>query len=244
MPILSTLTGTLVNTGTVILGSLIGLLLGKGLPERISRSLMLALGFCTAYIGITGCLSGQNALVIILSLALGTLVGEGADLDKRLNTFGTWIEKKLNRGDKNMPLAEGFVSASLLFCVGAMTIVGSLQSGLTGDHTMLFAKACLDLISSMVFASTMGIGVTLAAGVVFVLQGGIALLASVIAPILSDVVIADMTCVGSILIIGLSLNLLGITKLKIMNFVPAIFLPLLLCPVYQTVTAWLATWIA
>ncbi len=243
MPILSTLTGTLVNTGTVILGSLIGMLLGKGLPDRISRALMLALGFCTAYIGISGCLSGQNALVIILSLVLGTLVGEGIDLDKRLNTLGTWIEKKLNHGDKQMPIAEGFVSASLLFCVGAMTIVGSLQSGLTGDHTMLFAKACLDLISSMVFASTMGVGVTLAAAVVLILQGGIALLASVIAPLLSDTVIAEMTCVGSILILGLSLNLLGITKLKIMNFVPAIFLPLLLCPIYEVVAAWLTSFI-
>ncbi len=239
MPILSTLTGTLVNTATVILGSLIGLLLGKGLPERLSRSLMLALGFCTAYIGITGCLEGKNTLVIILSLVLGTLIGEGCDLDRRLNAFGSWVEHKLTRGNKQMPLAEGLVNASLLFCVGAMTIVGSLNSGLVGDHTMLFAKACLDLISSMVFASTMGIGVALAAGVVLVLQGSIALLANLIAPLLGDAVIADMTCVGSILIIGLSLNLLGITKFKMMHFVPAIFLPVLLCPLYTLITNWL-----
>ncbi len=241
MAIFSALTGTLVNTGTVILGSLIGLLLGKGLPERVSRGLMLALGFCTAYIGITGCLSGQNTLVIILSLVLGTLIGEGCDLDKRLNTFGRWIEKRLGHGEQRLPIAEGFVSASLLFCVGAMTIVGSLNSGLIGDHTMLYAKACLDLISSMVFASTMGLGVTLAAGVVLVLQGGIALLANLVAPLLGDAVIAEMTCVGSVLIIGLSLNLLGVTKLKMMNFVPAVFLPILLCPLYDLIVGWLTT---
>ncbi len=239
MPILSSLTGTLVNTATVILGSILGMLLGKGLPERLNKGLMTAIGFCTAYIGISGCLKGQNTLVIILSLVLGTLVGEGFDLDKQINRFGGWVEKKLNRGGGHLSVAEGFVNASLLFCVGAMTIVGSLNSGLTGDHTMLYAKACLDLISTTVFASTMGVGVTLAAAGVLVLQGGIALLAHLIAPFLGDAVIAEMTAVGSLLIIGLSLNLLGIAKLKIMNFVPAIFLPMLLCPAYDLVVGWL-----
>lgn len=240
MGIFSALTGTLVNTATVILGSCLGMLLGKGLPERISKALMTALGFCTMYIGITGCLKGRNALVVIVALVLGTLIGEGADLDRRVNRLGSWVEGRLSRGERRMPIAEGFVNASLLFCVGAMTVVGSLNSGLTGDHTMLYAKACLDLVSSTVFASAMGVGVTLAAGVVLVLQGGIALLAHLIAPLLSEAVIADMTCVGSLLIIGLALNLIGISKLKIMNFVPAIFLPILLTPAYEWVAAWLA----
>ena len=239
MSVFSALTGTLVNTATVILGSLLGMLLGKGLPQRLSKGLMTALGFCTAYIGITGCLKGRNTLVIILSLVLGTLIGEALDLDKQTNRFGGWIEKKMNHGDKHLSVAEGFVNASLLFCVGAMTIVGSLNSGLTGDHTMLYAKACLDLISATIFASTMGIGVTLAAAVVLLFQGGIALLAHSIAPLLGDAVIAEMTAVGSLLIIGLSFNLLGITKLKTMNFVPAIFLPMLLCPVCDLVGDWL-----
>ena len=239
MPILFSLTGTLVNVATVIVGSIIGMLLGKGIPERLSKGMMTAIGFCTAYIGISGCLKGQNALVIILSLVLGTLIGEGLDLDKQLSRLGSWAEKKLNRGTGHLPIAEGFVNASLLFCVGAMTIVGSLSSGLTGDHTTLYAKACLDLISAIVFASTMGIGVTLSAVVVLVLQGGIALLAHSIAPLLSDAVVNEMTCVGSLLIIGLSLNLLGVAKLKIINFVPAIFLPMLLCPAYDLVFDWL-----
>ena len=240
MGFLSALTGTLVNVGTVLLGSVVGLCVGKGLPDRIGKALMAALGFCTLYVGVTGCLGEHNTLVIILSLVIGTAIGEGCDLDRLVNRLGQFFERKLgHRG--NASIAQGFVTASLVFCVGAMTIVGSLNSGLTGDHTMLYTKACLDLISSMVFASTLGVGVVLSAGFVLVLQGGIALLAHLVAPLLSAAVIADMTAVGSLLIIGLALNLLGIAKLKIMNFVPAIFLPVLLCPLYDLVAGRLAT---
>ena len=235
MPILSSLIGTLANTATVILGSLLGMLIGKGLPERLSRALMFAIGLSTVYIGVSGCIKGQNTLVIILSLIIGTLIGEGVDLDKHINRLGKWAENACNRGGGNLTIAEGFVNASLLFCVGAMTIVGSLNSGLTGDHTMLYAKACLDFISATIFASTMGLGVMLSAVVVLVLQGGIALSAHLIAPLLTDAIINEMTCIGSVLILGLALNLLGVTKLKMMNFVPAIFLPLLLCPLYDLI---------
>lgn len=237
MGIFSALNGTLVNAATVIVGGLLGLLVGKGLSERLGKALMTALGFCTLYIGITGCLEGQTTLSVILSLIGGTLIGESLDLDKRVNQLGQWVEKTLNKGGGQLPLAEGFVNATLLFCVGAMTIVGSLNSGLIGDHTTLYTKACLDFVSSTVFASTMGLGVVLSAAAVFAIQGSIALLANCIAPLLPAAVIADMTCVGSLLIVGLSLNLLGITKLKIMNFVPAIFLPMLLTPAYQWVVS-------
>lgn len=237
---ISVLYGTLVNTATVLVGSTVGMLLGKGIPERISKALMIAIGFCTLYIGIGGC-TGGHTLAIILSLVLGTVIGEGLDLDRRINRFGSWVESRLNRGDRQMPIAQGLVSASLLFCVGAMTVVGSLQSGLTGDHTMLYTKACLDLISATIFASTMGLGVMLSAGVVLILQGGIAMLAHLIAPLLSTAVITDMTVVGSLLIIGLALNLLGVTKLKIMNFIPAVLLPLIITPLYEWAAAWLAT---
>ena len=145
MSIFSALTGTLVNVGTVLVGSLLGLLLGKGLPERVSKALMTALGLCTLYIGISGSLTGQNTLVIILSMVIGTAIGEICDLDKWVNRLGEAVEHRFGHGGKTS-LAEGFVTASLVFCVGAMTIVGSLNSGLTGDHTMLYTKACLDLI--------------------------------------------------------------------------------------------------
>ncbi len=240
MGLFSSLTGTLVNVGTVLLGSGLGMLVGKGLPPRLSKALMTALGFCTVYIGITGCFGDANTLVVVLSLVLGAALGELLDPDKWVTRLSEKVEHHFNKNGGNTPIAQGLVTSSLVFCVGAMTIVGSLNSGLTGDHTMLYTKACLDLVSSTVFASALGLGVMLSAGVVLVLQGGIALLAHGIAPFLETGVISTMTAVGSILIVGLGLNLLNLSKFKIMNFVPAIFLPILLCPVYNWVAQWLA----
>lgn len=227
------LVGTLVNTGTVIIGSLIGLLLGNVLPDRLRDTVMKGLGLCTLFIGITGMLDGSNALITIISVAVGAVIGELCDLDGHLNRFADSLEKKFQRGKKGggPSLAEGFVTASLVFCVGAMTIVGSLNDGLTGNHEMLFTKATLDFVSSMIFASSLGVGVMMAAAAVLVIEGGIASLASLVAPLLQQnpATIPEMTVVGSVLIMGLGLNMLGITKLKVMNYVPAIFLPILLC---------------
>lgn len=224
------LTGTLVNTATVIVGSCIGLLLGNILPERLRETVMKGLGLCTLFLGITGMLDGENALITIISVAIGAAIGELLDLDGHLNRFAGGLEKRFQKNGSNGTLAEGFITASLVFCVGAMTIVGALQSGLTGNHEMLFTKSVLDLISSMIFASSMGIGVLLAAVVVLVLEGGIACLASFLAPLLQyGATITEMVTVGNVLILGLGLNLLGITKLKVMNYVPAIFIPILLC---------------
>lgn len=225
------LTGTIVNTATVICGSLIGMLLGNILPERLRDTVMKGLGLCTLYIGITGMFGSENALITIISIAVGAAIGELLDLDGHLNRFADGLERKFRKnGNGKTSIAEGFVTASLVFCVGAMTIVGALNDGLTGDHQMLFTKATLDFVSSMVFASSMGIGVLLAAAAVFVIQGSIACLASLVAPLLqSGNTITEMTVVGSVLIVGLGLNILGLTKLKVMNYVPAIFLPILLC---------------
>ncbi len=240
MSILSTLSGTLVNVGTVLLGSTLGLLAGKGLPAAMSRALMTALGFCTVYIGITGCMGAANTLVVVVALVLGAALGYLLDPDQAVNRLGEAVERRFQQGGARSPVAKALVTSSLVFCVGAMTVVGSLNSGLTGDHTMLYTKACLDLVSSAVFASTLGFGVLLSAGVVLVLQGGIALLAGVIAPLLAEAVVADITAVGSILIVGLGLNLLEVSQFKIMNYVPAVFLPMLLTPAYQWVAARLA----
>ena len=224
------LTGTIVNTATVICGSLIGMLLGNILPERLRETVMKGLGLCTLFLGITGMLDGENALITIISVAIGAAIGELLDLDGHLNRFAGGLEKRFQKNGSKGTLAEGFITASLVFCVGAMTIVGALQSGLTGNHEMLFTKSVLDLISSMIFASSMGIGVLLAAVVVLVLEGGIACLASFLAPLLQyGATITEMVTVGNVLILGLGLNLLGITKLKVMNYVPAIFIPILLC---------------
>ncbi len=217
--------GTIVNSIGVILGSAIGFILKKGLPERLSLAIMQGLALCVMYIGIDGALKAQNVLVVILSMTSGTLIGEGIDLDKRLESLGNKLERSV--GNKNDgSIAKGFVAASLLFCVGAMTIVGSLQSGLTGNHETIFAKSLIDSIAAIVLTATFGIGVMFSAVFVFVYQGAITLCAGLLAPVLTETIIAEMTCVGSLLIIGLSLNMLKITKLKVMNFVPAIFMPI------------------
>lgn len=223
--------GTIVNTAAVIVGAVIGLLLKKGLPEKMADTLMKGLGLCTMFLGISGSLKGENSMILIVSMVVGTVIGEGIDLEDKINRLGNWIENKFKngKGDGTVSVAEGFVTASLLFCVGAMAIVGSLQSGLQGNHEMLFNKSMLDFVAAMIFASTLGIGVVFASALVFVYQGAITLLAQWIAPFLTDTVINEMTCVGSVIIIGLALNMLGITKLRVMNFVPAIFLPMVLC---------------
>jgi uncharacterized membrane protein YqgA involved in biofilm formation len=219
--------GVIVNTLSVIIGSALGLLLKKNIPVDVTGAVMKGLGLCTLYIGWTGSLKGENTLVLIISIAVGVAIGQALDLDAKLNQFASKLERRFKQNDQEVSFAEGFVTASLIFCVGAMTIVGSLQAGLIGDNEMLFTKATLDFISALIFAATLGIGVMAAAAFVFVFQGTIVLLAQVIAPLLSDPVIAEMTCVGSVLIFALGLNILGLTKLKVMNYLPAVFLPIL-----------------
>lgn len=220
--------GVLVNTIAVIAGSLIGVLLKKGLPERLSKALTTAIGLAVLYIGIDGMMNGENTLVLVLSMVTGSVIGTLLDLDRHLEGLGKMIEGKFSAGGDSK-IAEGFVSATLLFCVGAMTIVGALQSGLNGNHETQYTKAILDFISAAVLASTLGWGVMLAAASVFTLQGSIVLLARLAEPYLTDYVIAEMTCAGSVLILALALNMLGITRIKLMNYLPAMFVPIILC---------------
>lgn len=219
--------GTVVNAAAILVGSLLGLLLKKGIPEKMNDAIMKGVALCVLYIGLDGCLEGSNALITILSVVLGAVLGQLLDLEKRLNDLGEYLEQLFQSG--NGSLSNGFITASLLFCVGAMAVVGSLQSGLTGDHTTLFAKSLLDGISSIVFAASLGLGVVLSAVAVLLYQGTITLLAQALSPVLSEFIIAEMTCVGSLLIIALSLNMLGITKIKVMNYVPAIFIAIPIC---------------
>ncbi len=222
----------LFNVLTVAVGSALGLLLKKGIPSRVSSAAMAALALCTLYIGIDGALSGSNAIVTILSLVLGTVIGTLIGIDRALEKFGTFFEHKMKL-QGGVSIAQGFVTASLLFCVGAMTVVGCLQAGLTGDEKLIYTKSVLDLISSFMLASTLGIGVLLAAAFVLVYQGGLVLLAGLLQGFLTDtVLIGELTCVGSLMIIGLALNLLGITKLKIADMLPSLlFVP----PVYYLI---------
>lgn len=215
--------GVLVNTLAVLVGSAMGLLLKKGIPEKVSSAVMAAIGLCTTYIGIDGALAGSNTIVLIISMVVGTILGTMIDIDGKINAVGEWIEKKVKKDDGSTTIAEGFMTASLLFCVGAMTIVGSLNAGLTGNNEMLFTKSILDLISSCMLSASLGIGVIFAALFVLGFQGGLVLLAGLLQSILTDAsLIAEITCAGSIMIVGLGLNLLGLTKLKIANMLPAI----------------------
>ena len=223
------MTGVFVNVATVLLGSFLGLVFKKGISKRFPDAVMTGIGLCTILIGVQGMLKGENVLVAIVSMVLGAIVGTAVDIDKRLNGAGDFLSKKLKKDDSSdkVSLAEGFVTASLLFCVGAMTIVGSLNSGLKGDHSMIYTKSLLDFFSSMMLSASLGIGVPFAAFFVLVFQGGIVLLAGVLEPLLSASAIAEITCVGSLMILALGLNLTGIGKFKVANYLPALlFAPL------------------
>jgi len=224
------LSGAVVNFFLVILGTFLGLLFKKGLPERIQNVLMTGMAFCVFYIGVTGIFNEKaNILVIIACMAIGSVIGELIDLDKLVNKIGESIENKFNKNGSNLSIAKGFVSATLLFCVGAMTIVGSIDSGINGDNATLYSKSVIDCVAAMALTSSLGFGVIFASLSVLFIEGGLTLLATVVSPILTEYIISQMSVIGSLLIVALSLNMLGITKIKVMNFVPAILLPLILC---------------
>ena len=227
--------GVIVNTLTVFVGSSIGLLAKKAIPSNWTSFIMAGMGLCTMYIGVSGVFEGQNTLIAVISMAIGAIIGLAIDIDGKVNRGAEKIEEKFvkNKGEGDATFAEGFVTASMVFCVGAMTIVGSLQAGLLGDNTILLTKATMDGIGAVFFAASLGFGVLASAVFVLVFQGAIVLMAQFIEPFLNDTVIAEMTCVGSLLLIGLAFNLIGVAKLKIMNFIPAIFMPILLVPLFD-----------
>lgn len=224
--------GVIVNTVAVIVGALVGLLLKRGIPDRVGDTIMKGLSLCVLMIGVQGIMKGENTLITILSMVLGGLIGELLGIDELLKRLGNFAEKRFGGKSGGVSIAEGFVSASLLFVVGAMAVVGSLQSGLSGDHTTLYAKSMLDFVSSLIFSSSLGVGVMLASAAVFVYQGTLTLFAGLLAPMLGDAAIAEMTAAGSLIIIGLGFNMLGITKIKVANYLPAIFLPILFCAIF------------
>ncbi len=221
--------GVIVNVITVIIGSTIGLLFKKGIPEKVSNAAMVGLGACTLYIGISGSLSGENVLILIAAIVLGVIVGTLLNIDGAINRLAKKVEAKFQKENSKVSIAEGIITATLLFCVGSMTVTGSIQAGLTGDNSLLITKAMLDLVSSMMLASSLGIGVLLSSIAVFIIQGGLVLLAGLISPFMSTAAINEMTCAGSILIIMIGTNLMGITKIKVADFLPAIIFAPLIC---------------
>ena len=226
--------GVLVNVVTVLIGSTVGLIFKRGISKKYTDAVMIGIGLCTVLIGVQGMLKGENVLVAIISMVIGAIIGTALDIDGKLNGAGDFLSKKLKKGDGDkVTIAEGFVTASLLFCVGAMTIIGSLESGLKGDHTTIFTKSILDLFSSCMLSASLGIGVIFAAIFVFIFQGGIVLLAGFLEPFLSDSAIAEITCVGSLMILALGLNLTGLGKFKVANYFPALILSPFICYLFE-----------
>lgn len=220
------LLGTIVNAAAILLGGLGGLLLKGGLPERFAQTVMQGVALCVLLIGLSGALEGMPYLMaVILYMVIGALLGEGLRIEERLERFGKRVEEKFSKGDSQF--TKGFVTASLLFCVGAMAIMGSFESGLKGSHDILYSKSVLDGIAALIFASTLGIGVLFSAASVFVYQGAITLLSGALSSVLTETVIAQMSAVGGLLIVALGLNMLLSSKLKVGNLLPAIFLPIL-----------------
>ena len=218
--------GTVVNTGAIIAGSLIGLMFKGGIPEKTNRTIMQAIGLAVILIGLTGGLKTQELLLLIISLAVGSLIGELLRIEDRLETLGNRLGSLFKQGGDRF--TSGFVTASLVYCVGAMAIVGSLESGLAGNHQTLYAKSVLDGVTSIVFASTLGVGVLFSSLSVLVYQGAITLGASFVKQYLSPPMVNEMSAVGGVLIMAIGINILGLQKLRIGNMLPAILVP----PVY------------
>ncbi|MDI9540747.1 MAG: DUF554 domain-containing protein [Bacillota bacterium] len=221
--------GAIINAILVVIGTTIGMVVGKFLKEDLQNQLIIAMGLCVLFIGIDGMLEMKSPLNMLLSMSIGTLIGNVIDLDGMIVKAGDKIQQKFS---SKSPIASGFVNASLLFCVGGMAIVGSIQDGLTSDYSILLMKGIIDAVSAIVLAAKYGIGVYFSAGFILIYEGSLSLLALVIAPILTNECIIQLSAVGSIVLLAVGLNMLNIIKAKPMNMVPAIILSAILTIVF------------
>lgn len=220
------LTGVLINAAAVASGGVLGTLGGRLMPEKMKQTVLAATGLVSIGIGISGAIGSSNQLIPILSLVIGSVIGELLHIEDGVTRAGGWLQKRFG---KSGSITEGFVTGSLVFAVGAMAVMGSLESGLKNDHTILMTKSVIDMAGSVAFAGSLGIGVAFSALSILVLEGTVTLLASLLTGVLTDAVITEISVTGSLIIIGVGLNVLGLTKLRIMNMTPALLLPILLC---------------
>ncbi|MDY0017893.1 MAG: DUF554 domain-containing protein [Candidatus Delongbacteria bacterium] len=212
--------GTIVNTGTVVGGALIGVLIHSRMPERITKTTFQGIGLFTLYIGFTMAMKTGNVLVMVFSIVLGAIFGELLNLEARMEKVSEWGKRKV--GSKNDKFTEGFVTAFMLFCMGSMTILGSIEEGLGGEPTLLLAKSFLDGFGAVALASSLGIGVLFSAVPLFFYQGGLTLLAGLVQGYLTEPIINEVSAVGGLMLIGLGITILEIKKLKILNLLPAL----------------------
>jgi len=225
--------GVIVDCIGILLGTTIGFLAKKVIPESWNDIVMKGLGLVSIYMGVDGALVGENSLIAIIAIVIGAMIGEGLQISQRFDRLAARAETYFDRKGSKSNFAQRFIIASLQMCVGAMAVMGALDAGLRGDYSLLFAKTAIDFTGGMMFAASLGVGVIFAAIPVFLFEGSITMLASYLEPVLTVDVINEMTCIGSILIIAMGLNLVADTKLKIMNFMPAVFLPIVLCPLFE-----------
>ena len=204
-----------------MLGGGTGLLFKGKIPEKISKSIIRAIGLCVCIIGVSGALKGDFMLLVV-SLTLGSLTGELIKIENGLDKLGMRLQKRLNSNDNNSPFAEGFVTATLLFCVGAMSIVGSIDSGISNDRSIIFTKSILDCVSAMILASSLGIGVLFSIFVVVLYQGGIEFFAGYLQNVFTDNLIAQISAAGSVMILGIGLNMVLNSKIKVANLLPGL----------------------
>ncbi len=225
--------GTIINSLAILIGGFLGLAVHKGLSQRFIDTIMKAIALAILGIALQQVARDTNPMLLILSLVLGSIVGEACQIDLQITHFAGYIQNKFASNKSNTHnIAEGFISATMLVCIGAMAIIGSIQSGLSGDNSMLYTKSIIDAIATFILAASQGPGVLLSAGSVLVYQGTLTIAASFLSPFLGPTIISSMSSVGGILLIGLSLNILEITQLKLMNFIPAIFMPIILMPLF------------
>jgi len=216
--------GPAVNAVAIIVCALAGKFIIRNIPERFEKIIMQAIGISLIYLGISGAMQNQRVLLLICSMIFGSVIGEMLNIDKGMNSVGMWAEKMMKLKEEGK-FTKGFMTASILFCTGSMAIVGSLESGLTGVHQTLFAKSVLDGVTSVIFASQMGLGVMFSAIPVFIYEGVITLGASFMKDWFTPEIITEMSAVGSLLIAAIGFNFMGIKEIKIANMIPAIFMP-------------------
>lgn len=226
---------TIINVALVLVGSLLGLLFKNRISSRFSSGLNYALGLCVFGIGINSIIKTQDTLCVVVCMVIGTLVGEALDIEKRMDGLGEVLRRKLIRGDGNNRFVEGFVTASVLFCVGAMAINGSMEAGMNHNYEILVSKSVIDGVTSITFAAAMGVGVAFSALPILVYEGGLTLLFALVGQGIPAAIVTEMSAVGGLIIAAIGINMLGLPKAKIRvgNMLPAIFLPLLYLPFAQ-----------
>lgn len=218
--------GVIVDGLAIFFGGLLGMLFNKGISERIESAMMKAIAVSAIYIGIRGMSTGENTILIILSMVFGVLIGEWMNIDDKVNHLAKMVSNKLSKNNEASSFSEGFITGSLIMGVGALSILGPIESGLTGRHTIMMTNAVIDGVTSILLASSLGIGVVFSSIPVFLYKALIVIFAGNLHTLLTDNIINDMNAIGSILVLMIGLNLIDLTDFKVMNFVPAIFLPI------------------